>query len=189
MKGNESTLGRKVLQFGLMMPESEDGTHARPKPQAFGLGTPLKYNSTCEGEVLPQAFNVATALLAQGRTDFALATTDRLQIVIKCHASGGEHYLHSHTEEDHSFIVLDGEATFHGPKGRIGVFRRNQGALIPRGAYYSFLSSGKTPLVLLRVGVPYPGNRVIAMEGHDRSVDPRNAVFPEAVAQKDAFYR
>lgn len=178
-----------VEQFGRRMPVSADGTHAAPEPQRFGLGNLPTYSDKCEGGVLPQSFTVATALLAQGRSDYVLAATDRLQIVIKCYASGGENYLHAHTEEDHAFTVLDGEATFHGPKGPVGVFKRNQGVLIPRGAFYSFQSTGTTPLVLLRVGVPYPGNRMIALEGHDRSTDSRDAVFPQAVPLKDAFYR
>lgn len=186
---SESGDNRKVLQFGRRMPLSADGTHAVPEPQHFGLTTIPKFTDECEGGPLPQAFRVATALLAQGRSDYVLAGTDRLQIVIKCYAAGGENYLHAHSEEDHSFIILDGEATFIGPKGRIGVFGRNQGVLIPRGAYYSFQSSGATPLVLLRMGVPYPGNRMLALEGHERSTDARDVVFPPAIPMKDAFYR
>jgi mannose-6-phosphate isomerase-like protein (cupin superfamily) len=181
--------GASVVQFGRSVPVSADGTHAAPEPAGFGLGNMLKFSSEVEGEPLPQVFTVATQLLAQGRSDYALAFTDRLQIVIKCYASGGENYLHAHSEEDHSFIVLDGEATFHGPKGKIGAFTRNQGIMIPRGAFYSFQSSGNSPLVLLRVGVPYPGNRMIAFEGHEREVDPRDKVFPEAIPIEGKYYR
>ena len=186
---SESGDNRKVLQFGRRMPLSADGTHAVPEPQHFGLGNLPTYSDQCEGDPMPQAFTVATALLAQGRSDYVLAATDRLQIVIKCYAAGGENYLHTHTEEDHSFVILDGEATFFGPKGRIGSFGRNQGLLVPRGAYYSFQSSGKTPLVLLRVGAPHAGNRMLAIEGNDRTQDGRDVVFPPAVPLKDAFYR
>ena len=180
---------REVVQYGRSMPVSADGTHTQPEPQAFGLGNLPVYSDEVEGEPLPQAFRVATALLSQGRSDYVLAATDRLQVVIKCYASGGENYLHTHTEEDHSFIILDGEASFKGPKGVIGTFGRNQGVMIPRGSNYAFQSTGTTALVLLRVGAPWPGNRVIAMEGHDRIKDPRDAVFPDAKPIPGAFYR
>jgi mannose-6-phosphate isomerase-like protein (cupin superfamily) len=189
MAENEIVRGGEAEQFGRRMAISADGTHARPAPQSFGISNIPTFTNQCEGGPLPQAFTVTTALLAQGRSDYLLAGTDRLQIVIKCYASGGENYLHAHTEEDHSFVILDGEATFFGPKGKVGSFGRNQGVLIPRGAYYSFQSTGTTALVLLRMGAPYPGNRAIAHEGHDRTKDSRDAVFPEAVPIKDAFYR
>ena len=177
------------LQFGRRVPVSTDGTHVRPEPVSFGLDNPLQFSGESEAELLPQVFTVATALLKQGRTDYALAVTDRLQIVIKCYATGGENYLHAHTQEDHSFIVLQGQATFYGSKGKVATVGRNQGVLIPRGSYYSFESSAPEPLVLLRAGVPWPGSKVIAEDGHPRQVDKRDMAFPDAVPLPGAFYR
>ncbi len=177
-----------VLQFGREVPLSMDGTHVTPQPLEYDLNSFPTFSDESEGDVLPQVYAVTTPLLAQGRSHKGLAGTDRFEIVIKCYASGGENYLHAHTEEDHSFVVLSGEATFHGPKGKIASLGRNQGILIPRGAYYSFQSSGNTPLVLLRFGVPYPGNRVIALEGNDRAVDTRDHKFPAAVLLGDKVY-
>jgi len=181
--------GATVLQFGRQVPVSADGTHVEPAPTGLDLDHPLRFSGETEGTPLPQIFTVATQLLAQGRTDYALAVTDRLQIVIKCYASGGENYLHAHTEEDHAFIVLQGEATFFGPKGPIGRIGRNRGVLIPRGALYSFQSSAPEPLVLLRAGVPWPGNQIVAREGHERKQDARDQTYPEAVPLEGRFYR
>ncbi len=58
----------------------------------------------------PQLFRLKTQLLSKGRSDYVLASTDLLKIRIKCYARGGENVLHTHTAEDHAFIVLDGAA-------------------------------------------------------------------------------
>jgi hypothetical protein len=71
---------------------------------------------------------------------------------VKVYAQGGENYLHTHEHEDHVFVILDGQATFHDSGGGTTVLNKHQGMLLQRGAYYSFTSTGDTPLVLLRVG-------------------------------------
>jgi mannose-6-phosphate isomerase-like protein (cupin superfamily) len=100
----------------------------------------------------PQLFQLKTQLLSQGRSDYTIASTDMMTVRIKCYAQGGENALHSHPAEDHTFVVLDGAARFMGQDGEIGVLKKNQGIMLPRGAYYYFKSCGDTPLVLLRVG-------------------------------------
>ena len=161
MSESETQGRRKVVQYGRSMPVSADGTHAQPEPQAFGLGNLPVYSAEVEGEPLPQAFRVATALLAQGRSDYVLAATDRLQVVIKCYASGGENYLHTHEAEDHVFIIMDGEATFQDPDGHKTTLTKYQGILLQRGAFYKFTSSTEKPLVLLRVSATTVQPRVV----------------------------
>ena len=100
----------------------------------------------------PQLFRLKTQLLSEGRSNCVLARTDLMTVTIKCYAQGGENALHTHPAEDHTFIVLDGKARFYGPAGEIGVLKRNEGIMLPRGAYYRFESCGDIPLVLLRVG-------------------------------------
>ena len=81
-----------------------------------------------------------------------LAETDGLSVVIKCYAEGGENALHSHPREDHVFVILHGEATYHDGDGKVTVLGPNEGILVPAGAQYRFESSGAESLVLLRVG-------------------------------------
>lgn len=100
----------------------------------------------------PQLFRLKTQLLSKGRSDYLLAKTDLMTVRIKCYAQGGENGLHAHPAEDHAFIVLDGAARFVGKDGEISVLTRNQGLMLPKGAYYRFESCGDKPLVLLRVG-------------------------------------
>ncbi|OLT59547.1 cupin domain-containing protein [Moorena bouillonii] len=115
----------------------------------------------------PQVFQLKTKLLSKGRSDYTLAKTDLMSVRIKCYAQGGENVLHSHPGEDHTFIVLAGQAKFFGKDGEVGTFSRNQGILLPRGTFYKFQSCGDEPLVLLRVGAEkdkLPVNR-IGVEG------------------------
>ena len=51
----------------------------------------------------------------QGRTDTALAASEKMWVVLKTYAAHGENGLHAHPNEDHTFVVLQGEATFYGP--------------------------------------------------------------------------
>jgi mannose-6-phosphate isomerase-like protein (cupin superfamily) len=98
-------------------------------------------------------FELKGQLLAQGRTMELLAKTDILAAHLKVYAAGGENAIHSHSQEDHLFVILAGEATFRlGESEAIRVLKKYEGIMIPSGSFYWFLSSGDENLVLLRVG-------------------------------------
>ncbi len=98
-------------------------------------------------------FNLDSPLLAQGRFDNKVASTDLLKLIVKVYASGGENALHMHPYEDHSFIVLQGEATFHiGEQDDVRVLTKYEGVMLPRGTAYWFVSSASENLVMLRAG-------------------------------------
>jgi len=99
-----------------------------------------------------EVFSLKTPLLSDGRTNKVLAQTDQLKLRIKVYAQGGENGLHTHNDEDHAFVVLQGQATFHDEAGNSTVVGKYQGIMLPRGAYYYFESSGDENLVLLRAG-------------------------------------
>ena len=96
-------------------------------------------------------------------------------------------YMHAHVHEDHSFIVLEGEATFHFdsednarvlglPSGREPaprVLKPYEGVMLPKGTYYRFESTGDGNLVMLRVGAAQPGSpkRAVYPEGGEKSRD------------------
>ena len=190
-QSEESEAGENLVQqFGLVMPLAADGSHVRPRPLFTSVKNRALTRSSSEtvGPPLPQVFAVTTPLLEQGRSDYILAATDRLRIVIKCYASGGENYLHTHTEEDHTFVVLQGQATFRGPGGVMAVVGPNEGVLVPRGAYYSFQSSADEPLVLLRAGAPWEGNEVLNEHGSSRFTDSRDLEFLDPVVKEGSVY-
>lgn len=130
------------------------------------------------------AYSVKVPLLTSGRTNQVLASTDTVEVRAKVYAEGGENGLHTHTDEDHTFFIVDGEATFYGPDDRPTVVGKYEGILIPAGAFYRFQSTGDTNLVLLRFGAdvaptegasaPRLGIDGLPLEGKD----PRNKQVP-----------
>src|SRR5258708_899154 len=87
----------------------------------------------------PHYCSLKVPLLASGRRDYLLTESDQLWTRVKVYASGGENNLHSHDTEDHIFIVLAGQATFHDEDGTARVVGPFEGAFIPRRANYRFL--------------------------------------------------
>jgi mannose-6-phosphate isomerase-like protein (cupin superfamily) len=105
-----------------------------------------------EGAVKPGFFHMGAQLLDAGNTETPLAVGDHLWLKIKVYAKGGENKLHAHPYQDHAFIVLDGRARFHGPRGEEKELDRNDGIFLPAGSYYWFETISDEPLVLLRAG-------------------------------------
>jgi mannose-6-phosphate isomerase-like protein (cupin superfamily) len=100
----------------------------------------------------PQLFHMTAKLPKKGRGATLLAATDRMWVNLKTYAEGGENALHAHTNEDHTFIVLAGEAIFYGPDGETARLGKNQGILLPRNVAYRFHAVEGEPLVILRMG-------------------------------------
>ena len=99
-----------------------------------------------------EVFSLKTPLLSEGRSNLQVAATDLLKLRVKVYAEGGENGLHTHHDEDHAFVVLQGQATFHDENDTATVVNRYEGILLPKGAFYYFQSTGDENLVLLRVG-------------------------------------
>jgi mannose-6-phosphate isomerase-like protein (cupin superfamily) len=103
-----------------------------------------------------KVFNLRTPYLEQGRTTDMRARTDLMTITMKVYAEGGENAMHNHPHEDHSFMVLEGEATFHIESDdntmTVGCY---EGILLPKNVNYWFQSSGDQNLVMIRVGAIY----------------------------------
>jgi len=121
-----------------------------------------------------QIFNLTTPYLLQGITSDERARSELLTVLIKVYASGGENRTHAHVHEDHSFIVLEGEATFHfGDDDNTRVVKPYEGVMLPKGTYYRFESTGQGNLVMLRVGASPPDSpkRAVYPQGGDKSRD------------------
>lgn len=103
--------------------------------------------------VKPQIISLRTQLVSEGHTRVLLAETPNSTFRIHCYApKGGENGLHTHIDEDHVFVVLQGEAQFYDLDGPLPALKKHQALMLPRGAFYSFENSGTEPLVLLRFG-------------------------------------
>ncbi len=100
----------------------------------------------------PSFFKMRAQMLDKGRTNTPLARTDNMWAILKVYASGGENGLHTHPNEDHTFIVLQGSARYYDADGGHTDVGKHEGIMLPAGAYYWFEATSKEPLVLVRVG-------------------------------------
>jgi mannose-6-phosphate isomerase-like protein (cupin superfamily) len=100
----------------------------------------------------PSFFRLKAQLPKLGRTNTPLAATKNMWVVLKTYAQDGENELHAHPNEDHTFVILQGRASFRGPNGEERTIGRHEGILLPRGTFYWFKAVGEEPLVLLRIG-------------------------------------
>jgi mannose-6-phosphate isomerase-like protein (cupin superfamily) len=108
---------------------------------------------------VPSFFHVRCQLPAAGRTNQVLGATDLMNIVLKTYAEGGENELHAHPNEDHAFLIMQGNAEFYGPNDEKRVIGPNDIVLLPRNSLYWFKASGKDPLVMLRIGAAERGEQ------------------------------
>jgi mannose-6-phosphate isomerase-like protein (cupin superfamily) len=112
---------------------------------------------------VPSFFHIRARLPKQGRTNQVLGASTHMNVVLKTYASGGENELHAHSNEDHVFVVLQGGASFFGPKGERRDVSKNDCVLVPAGAFYWFQAFEEEPLVMLRIGAALdPAQDVLA---------------------------
>ena len=120
----------------------------------------------------PSIFSIATRALKGGSTDRIVSATPNQWLQVKCYASGGENKLHAHVHEDHTFVVLQGEVVFKGPRGEERRLARNMGITIPKGNYYSFTVASEENLVMLRFASPdHAGDPLERIDVDGRSLD------------------
>jgi len=104
-----------------------------------------------------QKFSLRTPYMKQGRITQLVAETENMWIHTKINYEGGENEIHTHLNEDHSFIVLEGQMSVFDEKGGEIKVEKHQGVMIPKGAYYRYLNTGSENLVVLRVGAGIKG--------------------------------
>jgi mannose-6-phosphate isomerase-like protein (cupin superfamily) len=105
-------------------------------------------------------FSLKTPYMQQGRVTQLVAETANMWIHTKINAEGGENEIHSHLDEDHSFIVLEGEMSVFDETGR-EMKERSIRVMIPKGAYYRYLNTGSENLVVIRIGAGIKGQPAV----------------------------
>jgi mannose-6-phosphate isomerase-like protein (cupin superfamily) len=106
-----------------------------------------------------QMFSLKTPYMKQGRVTQLVAETANLWIHTKINAEGGENEIHKHIDEDHAFIVLEGQMSVFDELGNEMKIKQHQGVMIPKGAYYRYLNTGEGNLVVIRVGAGIKGQQ------------------------------
>lgn len=110
-----------------------------------------------EGKPKAHVFSLKTPYMKQGRVTQLVAETSNMWIHTKINAEGGENEIHTHLDEDHSFVVLEGQMSVFDENGNEMQVRQYQGVMIPKGAYYRYLNTGSGNLVVLRIGAGVKG--------------------------------
>ena len=128
---------------------------------------------TIETTPKAQVFSLRTPYLSAGHSSVLVAQGDHSWFHVKVYAQGGENALHAHTSEEHTFLVLEGQATFYNKDHTPTVVNKYEGVLLPKGAFYYFQSTGEEQLVMLRAG---SGKR--SSPGEARRVFPDGQPFP-----------
>jgi mannose-6-phosphate isomerase-like protein (cupin superfamily) len=132
-------------------------------------------------EVLAQVVPLKTQLVSEGHTRRLLAETDLMTLRIHCYAPGiGENALHSHTKEDHIFLVLQGTARFNtGRDGKTVIDAdKHQAVVLPAGCYYQFRNSGESALVMARIGA--------GSDKQDQRLNPDGTAIPGRTHEQGA---
>ena len=104
-------------------------------------------------------FSLKTPYMKQGRVTQLVAETANMWIHTKINAEGGENEIHKHVDEDHAFIVLEGQMSVFDENGGEIEVKQHQGVMIPKGAYYRYLNTGGGNLVVIRVGAGIKGQQ------------------------------
>jgi len=123
-------------------------------------------------------FKLQTPLLTGGRSQTPLARTGNMSVALNYYSVGRKNTLHTHPGEDHSFIVLDGEATFYDKEDNPTVLKKGEGIMLPEGWYYCFQNSGGKPLAMLRVSAWKEKPKVVRVDvrGRTRGEEPTEYV-------------
>ena len=101
-------------------------------------------DSKIQKEAKPSFFRLKAQLPSQGRTNVPMASSEKMWVTLKTYAHDGENELHAHPNEDHTFVVLQGQASFRGPNGEEKIIGKNEGVLLPHNTFYWFNSSTLT---------------------------------------------
>ena len=94
-------------------------------------------------------FKLKTPHITGGRSHIPLAQTENMTIGLNYYVPGRKNKLHTHPGEDHTFVVIDGQATFYNKDHQPTVLNKGEGILLPENHYYYFASTGDKPLALV----------------------------------------
>jgi mannose-6-phosphate isomerase-like protein (cupin superfamily) len=95
-------------------------------------------------------FTLKSKLVKLGSYTQTVAETPSLALYLRIYAPHeGVNAMHTRPFMDHAFTVLQGKARFYSPRGEKWEVGRNEGILVPSGAYYCVENSGDDVLVIL----------------------------------------
>jgi hypothetical protein len=90
-----------------------------------------------------------------------MAASDKMWVVLKIYAADGENGLHPHPNEDHTFVVLQGEAKFYGPNHETRAIGKDEGYCYHTVRFIGSKATSDELLVMVHIGAA-------AFDGVDR---------------------
>jgi mannose-6-phosphate isomerase-like protein (cupin superfamily) len=119
--------------------------------QVFGSAVYQNSKKEENAKMDASTFKLKTPHITGGRSHIPLAQTEHMTIGLNYYVPGRKNKLHTHPGEDHTFVVMDGQATFYNKEHQPTVLNRGEGIMLPENHYYYFASTGDKPLALFRV--------------------------------------
>ena len=136
-------------------------------------------------------FKLKTSQLTGGRSHTPLAKTEHMNVGLNYYTPGRKNKLHTHPGEDHTFLVVDGQATFYNKEHQPTVLNRGEGIMLPENHYYYFESTGDRPLALFRVSAKKGNNpKVLRIdsEGNKRTDEETEFVVVDGSAIEGKYW-
>lgn len=139
------------------MPQARKRSRAQPKSKASRARKPKAKPARARAKPVDPAksptlsiFTLKTRLVKLGSRAQTVAETPSLALYLRVYSPHeGPNAMHTRPYLDHAFTVLQGRARFHGLRGEVWEISRNEGILVPAGAYYCMENSGDDVLVIL----------------------------------------
>jgi mannose-6-phosphate isomerase-like protein (cupin superfamily) len=138
-------------------------------------------------------FTLKTRLVKLGSRAKTVAETPSLALYLRVYSPHeGPNAMHTRPYMDHAFTVLQGTARFRGVRGEVWDVGRNEGILVPAGAYYCMENAGDDVLVILCSAslARHRGNpdmRLSVQGKHIDSKSPENLRRSDYVESDDYF--
>jgi mannose-6-phosphate isomerase-like protein (cupin superfamily) len=136
-------------------------------------------------------FKLKTPLITGGRSHTPLAKTERMNIGLNYYAPGRKNKLHTHPGEDHTFLVVDGQATFYTKEHQPTVLEKGEGILLPENHYYYFESTGDRALALFRVSAKKSNPKIVRVdaEGNKRTEEENEYVVVDGSTVEGKYWQ
>lgn len=114
--------------------------------------TPEEFENPVQQGTLAKVIRYVRPELDRVKGVVVLARSDIMLAAVQLVKKGGENNLHSHSNMDGLWFVLQGRVKFYGADDvLLGEFGRHEGIFIPRGVSYWFESSSEEILEILQV--------------------------------------
>jgi mannose-6-phosphate isomerase-like protein (cupin superfamily) len=135
-------------------------------------------------------FKLKTPLITGGRSHTPLAKTEHMNVGLNYYAPGRKNRLHTHPGEDHTFLVVDGQATFYNKEHQPTVVNKGEGILLPENHYYYFESTGDRPLALFRVSAKKSNPKVVRVDadGNKRTEEENDYIVVDGAVVEGKYW-